>query len=78
MPVVDLDWRPYDSRGTRSKVREILTFGRVEYELCLEGGLYVIRRTDRRKKAVVVSETARGRYPDTMDAWKLIASGNAG
>lgn len=76
--MVDLDWRPYDSRGTRSKVRDLVAFGAVEYELCLEGGLYVIRRTDRRKKAVRVHETARGPRQRTAEAWKLIVSGEAG
>lgn len=70
-----LEWRPYNSHGTRSKVREIVTRGAVEYELCLEGGVYVIRRTDRHRNAVKVHETARGLYRHTMDVWALIVSG---
>ncbi len=70
-----LDWRPYDSRGTCSRVRGIVKFGRVEYELCAEGGSYVIRRTDRREKLEKVHETARGTRVRALEIWELITSG---
>lgn len=70
-----LEWRPYVARVPRPKVREFFTRGKVEYELCLEGGLYVIRRTDRRKKAVRVHETARGPRQRTAEAWRRLVSG---
>lgn len=73
-----LDWRPYDPRGTTSRVREIVTRGKVEFELCCEGGAYVIRRTVRRGDRATVSEAARGLYRRTMGAWKLVIEGDAG
>src|SRR5690606_14652576 len=42
-----------------SRVREIVTRGKVEFELCAGGGQDVIRRTDRTGKRVVVSEVGR-------------------
>ena len=74
----DLDWLPYDSRGTTSRVREFVTRGSVEWELCCEGGSYVIKRTVTRGERTTVTEAARGRYRRTMDAWKLVVSGDAG
>ena len=73
----DLDWSPYDSRGTASRVGEFVTHGKVEFELCCEGGLYVIRRTDRTGKLVVVSEArAKDCRPETLALWKLIVIGD--
>lgn len=75
----DLDWSPYDSRGTASRVGEFVTHGKVEFELCCEGGLYVIRRTDRTGKRAVVSEAGRGlSRPETLELWKLIVTDDTG
>ncbi|MEV4081665.1 hypothetical protein AB0J43_15455 [Nonomuraea fuscirosea] len=74
-----LDWRPYDSRGTRSRVREYVTRGKVEFELCSEGGQEIIRRTDRSGKRPVVSEVGRSlTHRDTVDLWKLVMMGDVG
>ncbi len=79
MSTPELDWSPYDSRGTASRVGEFVTHGKVEFELCCEGGLYMIRRTDRTGKRVVVSEAGRGlSRPETLELWKLIANQSAG
>lgn len=75
---VDLDWRPYDSHGTTSRVRESVKRGAVEFELCCEGGSFVIRRTVRRGEKVTITETARGLYRQTMEAWKLVTSEDPG
>ncbi|WP_326646401.1 hypothetical protein OG884_17425 [Streptosporangium sp. NBC_01755] len=75
----DLDWRPYDCRGTRSRVSEFVTRGKVEFELCSEGGQDVIRRTDRSGKRPVVSEVGRSlTHRATLDLWKLVAMGDGG
>lgn len=70
----DLDWRPYNSLGTRSRVMQIITRGSVELELCGEGGQWVIRRTERKGKRVTVTETSRGRPRDVEDVWNQLAS----
>lgn len=70
-----LEWRPYHAHVLRPKVREFFTRGKVEYELCLEGGSYVIRRTDRRKPRVKVEETARGYHRQAYAAWRRLVSG---
>lgn len=73
-----LDWRPYDSRGTRSRVKEIFTRGKVEFELCLEGGQEIIRRTDRSGKSEIVTEVGRD-LPRlvTLELWSQVVSGSA-
>lgn len=71
----ELEWRPYSAHVLRPKVREFFTRGKVEYELCLEGGSYVIRRTDRRKPRVKVEETARGYHRQAYAAWRRLVSG---
>ncbi|MFI7705225.1 hypothetical protein [Nonomuraea sp. NPDC049480] len=72
----DLDWRPYDSRGTTSRVREIVTRGKVEFELCCEGGQDVIRRTDRTGKREVVSEVGRSlTHRETLELWSQVVTG---
>ena len=69
---VDLEWDPYDSRGTRSRVKAFVVRGNVEYELCVEGGQYVIRRTVRKGGRVVVTETARGGERVAAAVWSSI------
>ena len=67
-------WRPYDARGTRSRVRAFLVAGAEEFELCAEGGLLVIRRTIRRKgRPPLVLETSRGRVRDTEEVWETLS-----
>ncbi|MFI7144405.1 hypothetical protein ACIBO2_05770 [Nonomuraea sp. NPDC050022] len=56
-------------------MKQFFVRGNVEYELCAEGGQYVIKRTERKNGHVVVMETARGYRRDTEDVWKSIASG---
>jgi hypothetical protein len=77
---VDVEWRPYDSRGVpRSRVKEFVTRGTVEYEQCVEGGSYVIRRTerDRTGEMIRITETGRGlTRRDALDLWKLIVMGH--
>ncbi|MEV4575412.1 hypothetical protein AB0K16_19380 [Nonomuraea jabiensis] len=75
----DIDWRPYHARATRSRVREYVTRGAVEYELCVESGQYVIRRTDRRRKnRTTVSEVGREQSRQaTLALWRLIMNGDA-
>ncbi|MEV1240752.1 hypothetical protein [Nonomuraea sp. NPDC049750] len=70
-----LTWTEYDSRGMASRMKQFFVRGNVEYELCAEGGQYVIKRTERKNGHVVVMETARGYRRDTEDVWKSIASG---
>ncbi|MER6827255.1 hypothetical protein ABT352_14830 [Streptosporangium sp. NPDC000563] len=55
-----------------------MTRGKVEFELCAEGGQDVIRRTDYTKKRVVVSEVGREMTRlATLDLWKLIVTDDA-
>lgn len=70
-----LEWRRYDARGTRPRVRAFVVRGTVEYELCAEGGQAVIRRTVRNGARVTVSETARGLTRETEAVWALISIG---
>jgi hypothetical protein len=46
--------------------------GDVEFELCAEGGHYVVRRTERKGGRVVMTETARGRRRDAEAVWLKI------
>ncbi|MFI6734186.1 hypothetical protein ACIBI9_14750 [Nonomuraea sp. NPDC050451] len=75
-----LEWFPYDSPGTRTRVREYLTRGNVEYEQCIEGGAYLIRRTQRSNVTKpTVMEIGRGRTRIVvLDLWKLIVMGDIG
>jgi hypothetical protein len=77
---LDIDWTAYNSRGTRSRVREFVTHGAIEYELCLEGGQYVIRRTDRRRpNHPTVVEAGRNLCRQAMlELWRLIVEGYVG
>jgi hypothetical protein len=72
---VTLEWTEYDSRGMISRMRKFFVRGNVEYELCAEGGQYVIKRTERKNGHLVVMETARGRKADVEDVWGSIATG---
>ncbi|MET7332301.1 hypothetical protein, partial [Nonomuraea sp. NPDC005650] len=75
-----LEWFPYDCLGTRTRVREYLTRGNVEYEQCIEGGAYLIRRTQRSNAAKpTVTEIGRGKTRiAVLDLWKLIVIGDLG
>ncbi|MEQ4725687.1 hypothetical protein [Nonomuraea sp. B19D2] len=75
-----LEWVPYDSRGTRTRIKEHVTRGAVEYEHCIEGGAYLIRRTERHDGGErTVMETGRGMTRiAVLDLWKLIAVGDVG
>jgi len=70
-----LEWRPYSAHVLRPKVRDHVTRGKIEYELCFEGGSYVIRRTDRSGRTVRVEETARGYHRQAYAAWRRLVSG---
>ncbi|MFG1960364.1 hypothetical protein [Nonomuraea sp. NPDC049028] len=69
---VALEWTPYIKRVERSRVLEFVAMGRVEYELCGEGGQWVIRRTDRTNGPTVVTESSRGRPRDVQEVWRRI------
>ncbi|MFI7632941.1 hypothetical protein [Nonomuraea sp. NPDC049400] len=64
----------------RTRIREHVTRGAVEYEHCIEGGSYLIRRTERNDVGKpVVMETGRGMTRiAVLDLWKLIAVGDVG
>ncbi|MEV0348613.1 hypothetical protein AB0H88_22790 [Nonomuraea sp. NPDC050680] len=53
-------------------MKESIVRGDVEYELCTEGGKYVIRRTERKGDRVVMTETARGCQRDAEAVWVRI------
>ncbi|MFB9627998.1 hypothetical protein [Nonomuraea helvata] len=74
-----LEWSPYNSRGTRPRIKEFVTHGDVEYEQCIEGGSYLIRRTKWNDNGQpTVMETGRGMARiRVLGLWKLIASGDA-
>ena len=77
-PAVPFDWEPYERQGARCNVREFVTRGKVEFELCLEGGRDVIRRSDYSGGQPVVTEVGRSLSRlDTLDLWNLIVRGNA-
>ncbi|MGI5283552.1 hypothetical protein ACQEVF_09495 [Nonomuraea polychroma] len=71
---------PYDSRGTRPRIKEYVTRGNVEYEQCIEGGAYLIRRTERSDAAKpTVMEIGRGMTRIVvLDLWKLVVMGDLG
>lgn len=74
------DWAPYHSCGSRAKIREFITRGSIEYEQCMEGGTYLIRRTERNgdAQAPTVMEIGRGSTRvRVLDHWRLIVSGDA-
>ncbi|GAA3203980.1 hypothetical protein GCM10020216_003080 [Nonomuraea helvata] len=75
-----LEWAPYNSHGTRARIKEFVTWGSVEYEQCIEGGSYLIRRTERNSDTGVrtVMEIGRGMTRiRVLDLWQLIVSGDA-
>jgi hypothetical protein len=75
-----LEWCPYDPRGTRSKIKEFVTHRAVEYELCLEGGRDVIRRTEHHESGQpTIMEAGRGMMRrELLDLWKLIIARDVG
>lgn len=71
-----IEWEPYFLRGARCRMRDFIVRGSVEFELCAEGGHYVIRRTERKGDQVVsVTETARGRQHEAEAVWARIVHG---
>lgn len=71
----DLEWRPYYLQGAVSRMRQFIVRGAVEYELCAEGGQWVIKRTERKGNKTVITETARGRQRDAEAVWARIVYG---
>jgi hypothetical protein len=57
------EWRPYQAHSPRSRVREFFVRGDTEFELLVEGGAELIRRTVRTSTGRIVrqEEAARGR-----------------
>jgi hypothetical protein len=68
----ELDWRPYHLGGVNSRVLAHATSGHVEYELCGEGGRWLIRRTTRLNGSTTVEETSRGCPKDVAPVWAAI------
>lgn len=71
-----LSWRPYASRGGRTRVRDQFMSGADEFELCSEGGAMMIRRTVyKRGQVSEVLEACRGAlWRDVEAEWLTLCA----